>query len=287
MKKVSGIYKITNIHNGKFYIGSSKNIKKRISTHKTQLRKQAHPNIILQRAWNKYGESGFVFEIVEEVIPDLLLSVEQSYLDRLLPSYNISKATASTSNQNGFVSKKLGRVFTPEEREKYSKSMKELWKHERSRLMESILDPERIRSISNSTKERWSNNSLRNIHAKYWNEQNRAKASERHKVVWAQNRSKFILAFNSERAASRKSQSAKDFWKRPEYRANRKKSLVENFKNDPRRKITDKEIIWEIRRLYDSGELSQEKIAKQFGITRSGVQSIGLRKTWKWLDEKV
>lgn len=94
MKK-SGIYKITNIESGKFYIGSSKEIETRFTDHKNDLRKNNHSNIILQRSWNLHGEDKFTFEIIEECSPDQCLIREQHYLDLLKPytgiGYNINK----------------------------------------------------------------------------------------------------------------------------------------------------------------------------------------------------
>ncbi len=92
----SGIYKITNMVNGKFYIGSSKNINNRWDNHKQYLRGGYHINPKLQNAWNKYGEDKFIFEIVEEVEPkqELLFDRENYYLLTLKPyerdiGYNI------------------------------------------------------------------------------------------------------------------------------------------------------------------------------------------------------
>ena len=90
----SGIYKITNIESGKFYIGSSKNIEKRFSDHSRDLRKNEHQNIILQRSWNLHGSGSFVFEIMEECDPQECLKREQYYLDLMMPymgvGYNIN-----------------------------------------------------------------------------------------------------------------------------------------------------------------------------------------------------
>lgn len=61
----SGIYKIQNKANNKFYIGQSKNIKSRIFEHKLQLRKGKHFNIHLQSSFDKYGEDAFVFSALE------------------------------------------------------------------------------------------------------------------------------------------------------------------------------------------------------------------------------
>lgn len=85
--KIIGIYKITCLPTGKFYIGSSKNVKKRISRHKDELRRKIHPNRYLQSAWNKYSETNFIFEIVQETSVELLIKTEQKWLDDT-KSYN-------------------------------------------------------------------------------------------------------------------------------------------------------------------------------------------------------
>ena len=57
-----GIYKITNIENGKIYIGQSVNISHRWACHKHDLAMNRHKNIHLQRAYNKSPEA-FKYEI--------------------------------------------------------------------------------------------------------------------------------------------------------------------------------------------------------------------------------
>ena len=90
-----GIYKITNIQTGMFYIGSSKNIKRRFWEHESKLRNNSHVNYKLQNSWNKYGNDNFKFEVLKETRIDELLIEEQRYLDDLRPydrevGYNIS-----------------------------------------------------------------------------------------------------------------------------------------------------------------------------------------------------
>lgn len=63
MSKKCGIYKITNLTNGKMYIGQAKDIEKRWSKHKYSSQKE---NQVLYRAIRKYGIENFEFEIIQE-----------------------------------------------------------------------------------------------------------------------------------------------------------------------------------------------------------------------------
>jgi len=102
-KRIQGIYKIINLTNGLFYIGSALTILARWANHKSRLKKNTHDNIYLQRAWNKYGEENFKFEIIEEVQDGKqLIQREQFYLDTLQcfadleKGYNILKEAGHT-----------------------------------------------------------------------------------------------------------------------------------------------------------------------------------------------
>ena len=78
-----GVYYIRNIINEKMYIGSSVDIKRRISQHKSQLNHNRHYNPYLQNAWNKYGEDNFEFGILEEFCGDFdeLREIEADYIE--------------------------------------------------------------------------------------------------------------------------------------------------------------------------------------------------------------
>lgn len=95
---MSGIYKITNIVNSKYYVGSSKDIHKRFEQHVHNLRLNKHCNQKLQHAWNKYGENNFVFEIIEECEIQKLYEREQYYLDLNNNGYNIGRTAAGGDN---------------------------------------------------------------------------------------------------------------------------------------------------------------------------------------------
>lgn len=84
---LSGIYKIENKVNNKVYIGSSKNINTRWGQHKNMLNNNKHHSIKLQRAWNKYGEANFIFEVIEECDIEKLLYLEQFYIDKYKSYY--------------------------------------------------------------------------------------------------------------------------------------------------------------------------------------------------------
>ena len=84
--KISGIYKITNIITGDFYIGSSKNIKHRWVDHRSPSVWKLRPRMKLYQAFIKYGLNNFTFEIIEETKD--LHNREQYYIEKLKPSYN-------------------------------------------------------------------------------------------------------------------------------------------------------------------------------------------------------
>lgn len=117
MQKNIGIYKIANKINGKFYIGSSNDIKDRWREHRNALNQNKHHSNHLQRAWNKYGEENFEFEIIEEfedITETELREREKHYLETLKPykrtvGYNVSRGTQSCilyGEDNGFYGKR-------------------------------------------------------------------------------------------------------------------------------------------------------------------------------------
>ena len=61
MNKISGVYKITNVITGDFYIGSSKNIKQRWNDHKKPSVWTRYSNSMLYRYMAQFGLSSFSF----------------------------------------------------------------------------------------------------------------------------------------------------------------------------------------------------------------------------------
>jgi group I intron endonuclease len=95
----SGIYRIVCTVNSRIYVGSTKNLRKRQSDHFNQLRSKTHGNQKLQRAFDKYGEQCFLFEIIELVLPPFLLEREQYWLELIKPwgnnGFNIARSAHS------------------------------------------------------------------------------------------------------------------------------------------------------------------------------------------------
>ncbi len=97
----SCIYAIINIINGKIYIGSAINFRKRRNAHERNLKLNKHHSIYLQRAYNKYGKDNFKFDIIEEIIDKKkLLKREQMWMNLFKPQYNIAKTAGSMLNFN-------------------------------------------------------------------------------------------------------------------------------------------------------------------------------------------
>lgn len=85
-----GIYKITNLINGKSYIGQSRNIKERWRNHKIAASNQNSKayNYPLYQAFRKYGLNNFQFEVIEETTIDDLNSKEAQWIEFYQPEYN-------------------------------------------------------------------------------------------------------------------------------------------------------------------------------------------------------
>lgn len=100
----SGIYRIRNLKNGNTYIGSAISLTTRRRQHLAALRSGRHDNGKLQRAWNKYGQEVFSFEILLFCDPDRLIFYEQAAIDSLKPYYNICRKAGSTFGRKMSVS---------------------------------------------------------------------------------------------------------------------------------------------------------------------------------------
>lgn len=111
--KQTGVYEIKNKINNKRYIGSTiMSFTKRLEHHRCLLRNGTHKNTHLQRAWNKYGEDNFEFNILEVVDKCCTLEIEQDYLDACEDCYNINPLASGTPNMSKETVEKRTKTFT-------------------------------------------------------------------------------------------------------------------------------------------------------------------------------
>ena len=130
------VYEIVNLKNNKRYIGITNNVKRRFSSHLSALRYNKHVNAKLQRAFNKYGELAFEFNIIEKTLcsSEELANKETYYIkyfDSFNNGYNLSyggegygKCVCSEKVKSMLRTLKCGYKESEETRKRKSISMK-------------------------------------------------------------------------------------------------------------------------------------------------------------------
>lgn len=128
-----GIYRLRNAVNGKVYVGSSVNVRKRVRLHFLLLTTGKHVNSHLQRSFGRDGAEAFTAELVESCATTELLHCEQSHIDGNRShdrryGYNInpsaSRQTISEETRAKLSAAGKGRKRSPETRAK----MAETWR---------------------------------------------------------------------------------------------------------------------------------------------------------------
>lgn len=105
VKPISGIYLITNIINNKHYVGSSNDVNRRLNTHKRELKNGSSNNLLMQREYNEFGESNFLFEIIDKNIPEEMLTAYERVYCYIYDSFVMYKGyntNSPTSNHKLF-----------------------------------------------------------------------------------------------------------------------------------------------------------------------------------------
>jgi group I intron endonuclease len=119
------IYKFTNLVNGKIYVGSAKNIKRRIKAHKYRASHNIDSDhFMFYRALRKYGWESFMFDVIEECCPLLRNDRENHwirYYDTLYKNFGYNMRTAD----NSLITYKV------------SEKTKELWRQQRKGVPKS------------------------------------------------------------------------------------------------------------------------------------------------------
>lgn len=177
-----GIYRIVNKANGKFYIGSSKDIKGRKSTHFRKLRNGEYGTYPIQRAYDKLDDKSLMeFQAFIYCKEEDLIALEQSCIDIMKPQYNLSKIAGKIDHTAEVREKmrvaKLGKVgnrkgfkASPETCEKISKAKQGTTTSKKGKKFpgikvwnKGINQPEETcQKISKTVKELWQDEDYRN-----------------------------------------------------------------------------------------------------------------------------
>lgn len=91
MEKITGVYKILCLVNGKFYIGSSKNIKMRWYEHWSERERAKTKNQMMYDDMRKYGKENFRIYVIYE--GEDYKHIEKVVTYNLQPEYNIRNKT--------------------------------------------------------------------------------------------------------------------------------------------------------------------------------------------------
>lgn len=92
VRVVAGIYKITNLENGKVYIGGTTNLRQRKIDHfKLSTLNSHRAHLPLYQDIKKFGKEKFVFEVIKYCDEEDLVRNEERYLDKIKGSdhYNV------------------------------------------------------------------------------------------------------------------------------------------------------------------------------------------------------
>lgn len=250
-KNISGIYKITCTANNKIYIGSARDISNRIARHRTDLKNSKHHNILLQRAYHKYGSEKFIFEVLE-VLQNLeeLINREQHYLDNLKAydtrfGFNLAKEAGSC----------LGVRVSEETKQKISKALlgKKHSEETKCKISESHLG----KTIS-----------------------------EEHLDKMQQGRIEYIKENGHPMLGQGKSQETVTKWResfkdyKPTVETKAKMSVKQKGVNNPSAKLTD-EIVIEILDLNKLNIHKVQELADMFLVSKGTVENILYGRTWK------
>lgn len=126
----SGVYAIRNVINGKLYIGSTVDFRRRRSHHYSYLQRNVHGNPHLQHAWNTHGKDSFEFLVLERCAPELLIVRESAWVthyNTMDAAYGYNLAYPERHIVTDAARKKIsvalkGRPFTEEHRQNLTKA---------------------------------------------------------------------------------------------------------------------------------------------------------------------
>lgn len=266
----TGIYQITNLQNGKAYIGSAVRFRKRWKEHLRQLTNGNHHSKVMQRAWNKYGEAAFEFKKLLVCAKADLLWFEQRALDALKPAYNVCKVAGSVLGYRHTEEAKAAAAerATGNTHRRGRKEPKEVGARisagRKGKGVGRVLSEETKAKIGAAQRGR-TLSEARKEHLRHMN------TGKKQSAETIEKRMEKLRGRTRSKEASAKSAEANRGLKRTAEQIHEMSRC--------RTKLSEEDIR-EIRRRAAAGE-SQAEIGRDFGLTQSGICSIHKRKTHK------
>lgn len=267
---ITGIYQITNTANGKCYVGSAVRFNSRWKLHQTQLSRGEHHSVVLQRAWDKYGEDAFQFKRLLICSKEHLLWFEQRALDALKPAYNICKvagsvrgyrhsdeAKAAAAERARGNTNRRGRKEPQEVCERISAARK-------GKGIGRVLDAATRGKIAAAQRGR---------------KQTEEQKEHLRRLNTGKKQSPETIAKRMQKLRGR-TRSSEATAKTAKAHTGSKRTQEQRKTMSRARTKLSEDGIREIRRRVAAGE-SQSSVGKEFGLTQSGVCSIHTRKTHK------
>ena len=198
VKKVRGIYKVTNKVNGKVYIGQSVDIGRRWRQHMT-----AEDDIYFHKAIQKYGVENFEWEVIEKCKKSELDERESywiEYYDSYNKGYNCTKGGGGCSgeanpNWKGGIS--LDSEYSKKHYEANKEKAKEYYEANKDKIIKKIKEKNKQYYEENKEKMREKAKEYREANkdkikekAKEYREVNKEKEKERHRQYYEANKEK-------------------------------------------------------------------------------------------------
>jgi group I intron endonuclease len=283
MVHITGIYKIENIKNHKCYYGSAVDVVRRWRGHKSDLSNNIHHSLHLQRAWLKYGEESFVWQVIEECSEEKLIEREQFWLD-----------TVRTRNQDqilGEIDKKLSYNVCPiansvlgfRHSEESNEKNRVAHTGEKNHNFGKHLSEEAKKKLSEALmgKMAGENNPMFGLRGEKHPMFGTHRSEEtKRKIGEAQLGEKNHMYGKHLSEETKKKISEAATGRHHSDKSKKKMSEAKIGENNPNAKL-----IWEkvreIRRRYEEEAISQQKLANEYGITQTTVGEIIRGEIWK------
>lgn len=150
-----GVYQIRNLVTNDRYVGSAVDFARRRRDHFALLRRGRHHSVHLQRAYDKYGEAAFTFEVLAECDAKFALAAEQNLLTAQAGSYNIARdacAPMSGRKHTPATREKIRRARTGAARPAHSAALREKFQHPEYRARFSAAQRGRPKSPEHAQK---------------------------------------------------------------------------------------------------------------------------------------